>query len=94
MGHEFTMGKKDRVDGWKTSGSIEVTDNQVHIKTDMIVKGRDILQELDEIKHHMLLLPRNEKLERKYPELKEAYDAYLELYRGIQIARKMTEVNE
>ena len=50
------------------------------------------LQELDEIKHHMLLLPRNEKLERKYPELKEAYDAYMELYKGVQIARKMSEV--
>ena len=36
MGHEFTMGKKDRVDGWKTSGSIEATDNQVHIKTNMM----------------------------------------------------------
>ena len=33
MGHEFTMGKKDRVDSWKTSGNIEATDNQVHIKT-------------------------------------------------------------
>ena len=76
----------------KTSGSIEATDNQVHIKTNMIVKGRDILQELDEIKHHMLPLPRNEKLERKYPELKEAYDAYMELYKGVQIARKMSEV--
>ena len=92
MGHEFTMGKKDKVESWKTSGSIEATDNQVHVKTDMIVKGRDILQELDEIKHHMLLLPRNEKLERKYPELKEAYDAYMELYKGVQIARKMSEV--
>ena len=92
MGHEFTMGKKDKVESWKTSGSIEATDNQVHVKTDMIVKGRDILQELDEIKHHMLLVPRNEKLERKYPELKDAYDAYLELYKGVQIARKMSEV--
>ena len=40
----------------------------------------------------MLLLPRNEKLEHKYPELKEAYDAYMELYKGVQIARKMSEV--
>jgi len=94
MGHEFTMGKKDKVESWKTSGSIQATDDQVNIKTDMIVKGRNILQELDEIKHHMLLLPRDKKLEEKYPELKEAYDAYLELYRGVQIARKMTEVNE
>ena len=92
MGHEFTMGKKDKVESWKTSGSIQATDDQVHVKTNMIVKGRDILQEIDEIKNHMLLLPRNEKLERKYPELKEAYDAYMELYKGVQIARKLSEV--
>ena len=94
MGHEFTMGKKDKVESWKTSGSIQATDDQVHVTTDIIVKGRNILQELDEIKNHMLLLPRDKKLEEKYPELKEAYDAYLELYRGVQIARKMMEVNE
>ena len=69
-------------------------ENNVVVSTDIIVKGRNILQELDEIKHHMLLLPRDQKLEEKYPELKEAYDAYLELYRGVQIARKMMEVNE
>ena len=92
MGHEFTMGKKDKVESWKTSGSIQATDDQVHVKTNMIVKGRDILQEIDEIKHHMLLLPRNEKLEKKYPELKEAYDSYMELYKGVQIARKLSEV--
>jgi hypothetical protein len=40
----------------------------------------------------MLLLPRDQKLENKYPELKEAYDAYNELYRGIMIADKMREV--
>ena len=40
----------------------------------------------------MLLLPRDQKLEDKYPELKEAYDAYQELYREILIADKMREV--
>ena len=77
-----------------TGGMIEADENNVVVSTDIIVKGRNILQELDEIKHHMLLLPRDQKLEEKYPELKEAYDAYLELYRGVQIARKMMEVNE
>ena len=40
MGHEFTMGKKDKVESWKTSGSIQATDDQVHVTTDIIVKGR------------------------------------------------------
>ena len=77
-----------------TKGHITSKDNMLSINTDLEVKGRNILQELDEIKHHMLLLPRDQKLEEKYPELKEAYDAYLELYRGVQIARKMMEVND
>ena len=77
-----------------TKGHITSKDNMLSISTNLEDKGRDILQELDEIKHHMLLLPRDQKLEEKYPELKEAYDAYLELYRGVQIARKMMEVNE
>ncbi len=77
-----------------TKGHITSKDNMLSISTNLEVKGRNILQELDEIKHHMLLLPRDQELEEKYPELKEAYDAYLELYRGVQIARKMMEVNE
>ena len=59
--------------------------------TDLIVKGRNILNELDNLHRHMLLLPRDQKLETKYPELKEAYDAYNELYREILIADKMRE---
>lgn len=74
-----------------TRGNIESTDNKVTIKTDLIVKDRDILFELDNLHKSMLLLPRDQKLEDKYPELKEAYDAYNELYRGILIADKMRE---
>ena len=73
-----------------TSGSIiEANDDQIDIKTDLIVKGRNILNELDNLHRHMLLLPRDQKLQDKYPELKEAYDAYNELYREILIADKM-----
>ena len=77
-----------------TRGAITSDDEKVSISTDLWVKNRDILQELDELRNHMLLLPRDQKLEEKYPELKEAYDAYMELYRGVQIARKMMEVND
>ena len=73
-----------------TSGSIiEANDDQIDMKTDLIVKGRNILNELDNLHRHMLLLPRDQKLQDKYPELKEAYDAYNELYREILIADKM-----
>jgi hypothetical protein len=75
-----------------TRGNIVSDENKVEISTDLIVKGRDILFELDNLHKSMLLLPRDQKLENKYPELKEAYDAYNELYRGIMIADKMREV--
>ncbi len=60
-----------------------------NIEKRLIVEGRDILNELDNLHKSMLLLPRDQKLQDKYPELKEAYDAYQELYRGVMIAEKM-----
>ena len=72
-----------------TKGNITSDDEKVNISTDLIVQGRDILNELDNLHQSMLLLPRDQKLETKYPELKEAYDAYQDLYRGILIADKM-----
>ena len=75
-----------------TGGSIiQANDESVVMETELVVKGRNILNELDNLHRHMLLLPRDQKLETKYPELKEAYDAYNELYREILIADKMRE---
>ena len=73
-------------------GMIKADPNNVVIATDLIVKDRNILNELDNLHQAMLLLPRDQKLQDKYPELKEAYDAYQELYREILIADKMREV--
>lgn len=75
-----------------TRGHIVSDNDKVNITTDLIVQDRNILNELDNLHQAMLLLPRDQKLENKYPELKEAYDAYNELYRGIMIADKMREV--
>ena len=74
-----------------TRGNIVSDDDKVTISTDLVVQGRDILNELDNLHSSMLLLPRDQKLQDKYPELKEAYDAYNELYREILIADKMRE---
>tara|TARA_R100000951_G_C2545616_1_gene150761 strand:- start:102 stop:335 length:234 start_codon:yes stop_codon:yes gene_type:complete len=69
--------------------SIIDNNDEVVIQHRLIVDGRDILNELDNLHKSMLLLPRDQKLQDKYPELKEAYDAYQELYRGVMIAEKM-----
>ncbi len=90
MSYNHTLGKKDKVTGWDTNGAIETNDNSIEIKTELYVKGRNIITELDALHKAMLLLPRDQKLEEKYPELKEAYDAYNELYKEIMIADKMS----
>ena len=71
------------------SNSEQIVSDEVNISKRLIVNDRDILNELDNLHKSMLLLPRDQKLEDKYPELKEAYDSYLELYRGLLIADKM-----
>lgn len=73
----------------KNTIDINLDVNDVHIEAELFVKDRNILNELDNLHKSMLLLPRDQKLEDKYPELKEAYDSYLELYRGLLIADKM-----
>ena len=87
---EYKMTKP--VQDSATSGSIFVSkNNEVSVKTRLIVNNRDILNELDNLHQAMLLLPRDQKLQDKYPELKQAYDAYQELYREILITDKMIE---
>ena len=88
------LGKKDRIESWDTSGSIESSATTVNIKTELFVKDRNILNELDNLHQAMLLLPRDQKLEKKYPELKEAYDAYQDLYKGIILADKMSKTHD
>ena len=74
-----------------TAGSITTDGNSIYINKELYVKSRNILNELDNLHQHMLLLPRDQKLQDKYPELKQAYDAYNELYREVLIADKMRE---
>jgi len=94
MGYEHTLGKKDKIEAWDTKGSIESSGTTVNIKTELYVKDRNILNELDNLHQSMLLLPRDQKLEEKYPELKDAYDAYQDLYKGIILADKMSKTHD
>ena len=66
-------------------------DTTLKVDGTLEVKGRDVLKELDELREILLLLKRDVKLEEKYPELKQAYDDYMELYRGLLVAEKFYE---
>jgi hypothetical protein len=56
----------------------------VSITKPLVVNGRDVMQELDELRDAVLLLTRHVDMEAKYPklkELKDAYQAQLEKYK-------------
>ena len=42
----------------------------------LVVKGRDVMQELDDIRDALLLIKRDVDMEAKYPRLKEIKDEY------------------
>ena len=53
----------------------------------LLVEGRDVMQEIDEMRDALLLLKRNVDMESKYPklrELKDAYQAQLEKYKTFE----------
>lgn len=70
------------------------TETRLRVDGKLEVGGRDVMKELDEMREAMLLLTRDLKLEEQYPELKQAYDDYMELYRGIKIADKFAKTGD
>lgn len=69
-------------------------DTSVAVNLPLVVNGRDIMSEIDEIKAALLIVSRDVELEEKYPELKEAYDNYMEIKRGLGIAEKLYSTGE
>jgi hypothetical protein len=68
------------INGDPTSGSMRVD-------VPLIVNGRDVMKELDEMRDVLLLLKRNVEMEAKYPklkELKEEYEAALAKYKTFE----------
>lgn len=54
------------------------------------VNGRDVMQELDEVRDMLLLLKRDVDMEAKYPrlkELKEEYERALEKYKTFEVVK-------
>ena len=74
---------KIRIDGG-VNGSMQVD-------VPLIVNGRDVMKELDEMRDAMLLLKRNVDMESKYPRLKELKDEYeraLEKYKTFEAIKE------
>ena len=59
---------KIRIDGG-VNGSMQVD-------VPLVVNGRDVMKEIDEMRDALLLLKRHVDMEAKYPRLKELKDAY------------------
>lgn len=57
----------------------------------LVVNGRDVMKELDEMRDALLLLKRDVAMEEKYPrlkELKEEYELALEKYKTFEIIKE------
>jgi hypothetical protein len=66
------------------SPALTVGELKSEFHTPLLVNGRDVMQEIDNIYDALLLLKRDVDMEAKYPklkELKEAYEAQLEKYK-------------
>ena len=74
---------KIRIDGG-VNGSMQVD-------VPLVVNGRDVMKEIDEMRDAMLLLKRDVDMESKYPKLKELKDEYelaLEKYKTFEAIKE------
>ncbi len=63
----------------------------MQVDVPLIVNGRDVMKELDEMRDALLLLKRDIKMEEKYPRLKELKDEYeqaLEKYKTFETIKE------
>lgn len=73
--------------------AITIDSAVVSITKPLVVNGRDVMQELDELRDSVLLLTRHVDMEAKYPklkELKDAYQAQLEKYKTFDALKEST----
>ena len=94
--------------GGYTSGTVSTTtrlgdskvtidggeNGSMRVDVPLVVNGRDVMKELDEMRDALLLLTRDFNLEEQYPELKQAYDDYMDLHRSIKIADKLAKTGD
>lgn len=67
-----------------SSSAVIINSDLVEVTVPMLVNGRDVMKELDEMRDVLLLLKRDVDMEAKYPrlrELKDEYERALEKYK-------------
>lgn len=67
------------------------SNGSMRVDVPLIVSGRDVMKELDEMRDVLLLLRRDVDMEAKYPKLKELKDEYertLEKYKTFDILKE------
>ncbi len=67
------------------------TNGSMRVDVPLIVNGRNVIQELDEMRDALLLLKRDVNMEAKYPRLKQLKDEYereLEKYKTFDILKE------
>jgi hypothetical protein len=90
--------------GWVSSPTITTTslgqsaitidgsiNGSMRVDVPLIVSGRDVMKELDDMRDVLLLLRRDVDMEAKYPKLKELKDEYertLEKYKTFEAIRE------
>ena len=87
---------------WASTGSVLSNDTMdsyeidiaqaktMQIDMPLVVRGRDVIKELDEMRDALLLIKRDVDMEAKYPKLKEIkddYEAQLAKYKTFDILK-------
>ena len=71
--------------------AVDISSSVTKINTPLLVNGRDVMAELDEIRDVLLLLRRDVDMEAKYPKLKQLADEYrlqLEKYKTFELIKE------
>lgn len=83
-GYGYSKSGAGSISNSSYDAAISIDSAVVSITKPLVVNGRDVMQELDELRDSVLLLTRHVDMEAKYPklkELKDAYQAQLEKYK-------------
>ena len=80
-GHIYTTNSTNTLIGTTDTGNSAITidggtNGKMSVNVPLLVNGRDVMQEIDEMRDALLLLKRHVDMEAKYPRLKELKDAY------------------
>jgi hypothetical protein len=78
-GSIYSLGAGSGFNSYNTSSAITIdggANGSMRVDVPLLVNGRDVMKEIDEMRDAMLLLKRHVDMEDKYPKLKKIKDEY------------------